>query len=177
MDVKKLPPGKNPPDDIYAVIEIPQGSNIKYDLDKDIGAIFVDRFLFTPMFYPANYGFIPNTLAEDRDPMDVLVLSRYPVVPGSVIRCRPVGVLIMEDESGKDEKILAVPHSKLDRSFENYKDINDLPQSVLDEIKHFFERYKDLEPGKWVKVKEFKGVEEARKLIMDSVGRAGKEAT
>ncbi|WP_457567539.1 inorganic diphosphatase [Desulfurobacterium sp.] len=169
MDVKKIPPGKNVPEDIYAVIEIPQGSNIKYEVDKESGAVFVDRFLFTPMFYPANYGFVPNTLADDGDPIDVLVISRAPVVPGSVIRCRPIGVLIMEDESGQDEKILAVPVDKLDLKYKDVKEITDLPEAVLNEIRHFFEHYKDLEPGKWVKLKEYKGSEEARALILKAV--------
>ncbi len=174
MDVRKIPPGKNPPEDIYAVIEIPQGSNVKYELDKESGAIFVDRFLFTPMFYPANYGFIPGTLADDGDPLDVLVISNQPVVPGSVIRCRPIGVLIMEDEKGLDEKILAVPVSKLDAAFEGVKEFSDLPQSVLNQIKHFFEHYKDLEPGKWVKLKDYKGSDEAKKLIEKAVQNYGK---
>ncbi|WP_297444362.1 inorganic diphosphatase [Desulfurobacterium sp.] len=169
MDVKKIPPGKNVPEDIYAVIEIPQGSNIKYEVDKESGTVFVDRFLFTPMFYPANYGFVPNTLADDGDPIDVLVISRAPVVPGSVIRCRPIGVLIMEDESGQDEKILAVPVDKLDLKYKAVKEITDLPEAVLNEIKHFFEHYKDLEPGKWVKLKEYKGSEEAKALIIKAV--------
>ncbi|WP_457568936.1 inorganic diphosphatase [Desulfurobacterium sp.] len=169
MDVKKIPPGKNVPEDIYAVIEIPQGSSIKYEVDKDSGAVFVDRFLFTPMFYPANYGFVPNTLADDGDPIDVLVISRAPVVPGSVIRCRPIGVLIMEDESGQDEKILAVPVDKLDLKYKDVKEITDLPEAVLNEIKHFFEHYKDLEPGKWVKLKEYRGSEEAKALIVKAV--------
>ncbi len=169
MDVKKIPAGKNPPEDIYAVIEIPQGSNVKYEVDKESGAVFVDRFLFTPMFYPANYGFVPNTLADDGDPIDVLVISRQPVVPGSVIRCRPIGVLVMEDESGKDEKIIAVPVDKLDLTFKDVKEVEDLPEATLNEIKHFFEHYKDLEPGKWVKVKEFKGSSVAKEMIMNAI--------
>jgi len=171
MDVKKIPAGKDVPQDVNAVIEIPQGSNIKYEIDKESGAIFVDRFLFTPMFYPANYGFIPNTLAEDGDPIDILVISRQPVAPGSVIRCRPIGVLIMEDESGKDEKVLAVPVDKLDLTFKNVKEYSDLPEATLNEIKHFFEHYKDLEPGKWVKLKEYKNSEEAKEMILKAVER------
>ncbi len=171
MDIRKVPAGKNVPEDVNAVIEIPQGSNVKYELDKESGAVFVDRFLFTPMFYPSNYGFIPNTLAEDGDPIDILVISRQPVVPGSVIRCRPVGVLIMEDESGKDEKVLAVPVEKLDLTFKDVKEYSDLPEATLNEIKHFFEHYKDLEPGKWVKLKEYKGSEEAKRLIVEAVER------
>ena len=169
MDLKKIPAGKNPPEDIFVVVEIPQGSNIKYEVDKESGAVFVDRFLFTAMYYPFNYGFIPNTLADDGDPTDVLVVSSEAVVPGSVIRCRPVGMLEMEDEAGIDTKIIAVPVAKLDRTFENVKDVNDLPESVLQKIKHFFEHYKELEKGKWVKVKNFKSVDEAKKDILKSI--------
>ncbi len=171
MDISKIPVGKNPPEDIYVVIEIPQGSGIKYEVDKESGAIFVDRFLYTAMYYPFNYGFIPNTLAEDGDPTDVLVISSEPVVPGSVIRSRPIGMLEMEDEEGIDTKIIAVPVSKLDKTFDNIKSVNDLPEAVLNKIKHFFEHYKELEPGKWVEVKSFKGVEEALKDIENSIKR------
>ncbi len=167
----KIPAGKNPPEDIYVIVEIPEKSAVKYELDKDSGLIFVDRFLFTPMYYPFNYGFIPNTLAKDGDPVDVLVISREPVVPGSVLRCRPIGVLIMEDEAGQDEKIIAVPVSKLDPSYEDIKSIDDLPKITREKIKHFFERYKDLEPGKWVKVIGWGSKEEACKLIEESIER------
>ena len=169
MDLKKIPVGKNPPEDIYVVIEIPQGSGIKYEIDKESGAIFVDRFLFTAMYYPFNYGFIPNTLAEDGDPTDVLVISREPVVPGSVIRARPIGMLEMEDEEGIDTKIIAVPISKLDNTFESIKEITDLPQATLDKIKHFFEHYKELEAGKWVKVKSFKSSAIAKEDITKAI--------
>jgi inorganic pyrophosphatase len=161
MGLKDIPAGKNPPEDIYVVIEIPQGSGIKYEVDKESGAVFVDRFLFTAMYYPFNYGFIPQTLADDGDPVDVLVVSREPVVPGSVMRCRPIGVLEMKDEEGIDTKLIAVPHSKLDPTYENVKTVDDLPQILRDRIKHFFEHYKELEPGKWVKVESFKGVQSA----------------
>ncbi len=161
MDLSKLPAGKNPPEDIYVVVEIPQGSGIKYEVDKESGAVFVDRFLFTAMYYPFNYGFIPQTLADDGDPVDVLVISREPVVPGSVIRCRPIGLLEMRDEEGIDTKLIAVPHSKLDPSYDHIKTVDDLPQIIKDRIKHFFEHYKELEPGKWVKVENFKGVQSA----------------
>ncbi len=171
MDLSKIPAGKNPPEDIYVVIEIPQGSSIKYEVDKESGAVFVDRFLYTAMYYPFNYGFIPNTLADDGDPEDVLVVSSEPVAPGSVIRCRPIGMLEMEDEEGIDTKVIAVPVSKLDKSFDNISDVFDLPQATLDKIKHFFEHYKELEPGKWVKVKEFKGKEEALADIQKAVER------
>jgi len=173
MDVSKIPAGKNPPDDIYVVIEIPQGSGIKYEVDKESGAVFVDRFLYTAMYYPFNYGFIPNTLAEDGDPTDVLVISSEPVVPGSVIRSRPIGMLEMEDEEGIDTKIIAVPVSKLDRTFDHIKEVEDLPQAVLDKIKHFFEHYKELEPGKWVKVKSFKDSQSAKEDIKRAIERLG----
>jgi len=175
MDVTKIPAGKNPPEDIFVVVEIPQGSSIKYEVDKESGAVFVDRFLFTAMYYPFNYGFIPNTLADDGDPTDVLVISSEAVVPGSVIRCRPIGMLEMEDEAGIDTKIIAVPVSKLDRTFENIKDIKDLPEATLEKIKHFFEHYKELEKGKWVKVKDFKSVDEALKDIQRSIDSFSKK--
>ena len=171
MDLSKIPAGKNPPEDIYVVVEIPQGSSIKYEVDKESGAIFVDRFLYTAMYYPFNYGFIPNTLAEDGDPTDVLVVSSEPVSPGSVIRSRPIGMLEMEDEEGIDTKIIAVPVSKLDKTFDNIKEVSDLPEAILNKIKHFFEHYKELEPGKWVKVKSFKGVKDALEDIEKSVKR------
>lgn len=173
MDISKLSAGKNPPVDINVVVEIPQGSSIKYELDKDSGAVIVDRFLFTPMFYPLNYGFVPNTLSDDGDPTDVLVLSRAAVVPGAVIRCRPVGVLLMEDESGVDAKIVAVPHEKVDNSYQDIQDVQDLPESLRNQIKHFFEHYKDLEPGKWVKVKDWAGAGKAQEIIGADIARAG----
>ncbi len=159
--VKEIPPGKNPPEDIYVVVEIPQGSGIKYEVDKETGAVFVDRFLFTAMYYPFNYGFIPQTLADDGDPVDVLVISREPVVPGSVLRARPIGILEMRDEEGVDTKVIAVPHSKIDPSYDKIKTVEDLPEVVRERIKHFFEHYKELEPGKWVRVESFKGVQSA----------------
>ncbi len=174
MDLTKIPAGKNPPEDIYVVVEIPQGSSIKYEVDKESGAVFVDRFLFTAMYYPFNYGFIPNTLAEDGDPTDVLVISSQPVAPGSVIRSRPIGMLEMEDEEGIDTKIIAVPVSKLDRTFDNVNDVNDLPEATLEKIKHFFEHYKELEKGKWVKVKEFKSAEVAKEAIKQDLERFNK---
>jgi len=152
MDVSKLSTGKAPPHDINVVIEIPQGSAVKYEIDKDSGAIVVDRFLFTPMAYPAAYGFIPGTLAEDGDPADALVLVPASVVPGAVIRCRPIGVLLMEDEAGIDEKIICVPHEKIHPYHAEAERIEDLPAITRDQIQHFFEHYKDLEKNKWVKV-------------------------
>jgi len=168
MDIKKIKPG-NPEEAINVVIEIPQGSNIKYELDKESGAIFLDRILYGSQFYPANYGFVPNTLAEDGDPIDVLVISSESVVPGCVIKSRVIGVLIMEDESGKDEKILAVPTTKLDPQMAKINTLEDLPEIKLNQIKHFFETYKDLEPGKWVKVTGFEGKEKAIELINKSI--------
>ncbi len=164
MDLSKIKVGSNP-DKINAVIEIPYGSNIKYEIDKASGALCVDRVLYGAMFYPANYGFVPNTLADDGDPADVLVLNEYPLVAGSVIPCRLIGVLMMEDESGMDEKLLAVPVSKIDPRYEGIKSISDLPKATLDKIKNFFETYKLLEPNKWVKVKDFASAAEAEKIL------------
>ncbi|HIP43280.1 MAG TPA: inorganic diphosphatase [Aquifex aeolicus] len=169
MGYKDLPPGKNPPEDIYVVIEIPQGSAIKYELDKDSGVIFVDRFLFTAMYYPFNYGFIPQTLADDGDPVDVLVISREPVTPGAVMRCRPIGMLEMRDEEGIDTKLIAVPHEKLDPSYTNIKTVDQLPEIIREKIKHFFEHYKELEPGKWVKVENWKGIQDAIEEIKKGI--------
>lgn len=168
MDISKIEAGENP-QKINAVIEIPYGSNIKYEIDKDSGAVVVDRVMYSAMYYPANYGFVPNTLADDGDPADILVLNEYPLQAGSVIKCRLVGVLIMEDESGKDEKLLAVPLTKIDPTFEDINTLDDLPKATLNRIKNFFETYKMLEPNKWVKVKDFQGIEEATKLLQDSI--------
>lgn len=169
MGIEKVPPGKNPPEDVYVVVEIPQGSSIKYEVDKESGMIFVDRFLYTAMHYPFNYGFVPQTLADDGDPVDLLVISQQPVAPGSVIRCRPIGALEMRDEEGVDTKLIAVPHSKLDPTYDSIKSVEDLPKALLDKIKHFFEHYKELEPGKWVKVESFKGVEFAYEEIRKGI--------
>jgi inorganic pyrophosphatase len=170
MDITKISVGENP-EKINAVIEIPYGSNVKYEIDKDSGAVVVDRVLYSAMFYPANYGFVANTLAEDGDPADILVLNEYPVQAGSVIKCRLIGVLVMEDEAGMDEKLLAVPVTKIDPRYDNIKTMDDLPQATLDKIKNFFETYKMLEPNKWVKVKEFKGKEEATKILQDAIDK------
>jgi inorganic pyrophosphatase len=167
MSFDKIPAGKDLPNDIYVAIEIPANSTpIKYEIDKDADALFVDRFMATPMFYPANYGFIPQTLGDDGDPLDVLVVTPYPVVPGSVIRARPVGVLNMSDEGGQDAKIIAVPHDKLTVLYKDVKEYSDLPELLLKQIQHFFEKYKDLEPGKWVKVDSWEGADAARAAIM-----------
>ncbi len=168
MDITKIPAGENP-DKVNALIEIPYGSSVKYELDKESGAIVVDRVLYGAMFYPANYGFVPNTLAKDGDPADILVLGEYPLQAGSVIKCRLIGMLIMEDEAGMDEKLLAVPVSKIDPVYDEVEDINDLPKAVLNKIKNFFETYKTLEPGKWVKVKDFAGKEEASKMLQEAI--------
>jgi len=169
MDIKKLPIGKNRPEEINVFIEIPQGVSVKYELDKDSGFIFVDRFLYTDMEYPFNYGFIPNTLADDGDPVDVLVLSSKPVVPGVVIPSRPIGMLEMEDEAGVDNKIIAVPLAKIDQKFKDYNDVSDIPQGIKDNLKYFFENYKKLEPGKWVKIKDWKGKQEALAEIQRAI--------
>ncbi|WP_139452678.1 inorganic diphosphatase [Campylobacter armoricus] len=168
MNISKIKVGEVP-NKLNAVIEIPYGSNIKYELDKESGAIVVDRVMYSAMFYPANYGFIPNTLADDGDPIDVLVLNEYPIQAGAVIPCRLIGVLLMEDESGMDEKLLAVPVSKIDPRYDNIKTLNDLPKASLDKIKNFFETYKILEPNKWVKVKEFAGIEKASEILENSI--------
>ena len=153
MSLNLVPAGKELPEDIYVIIEIPQNADpIKYEIDKESGAVFVDRFMATPMFYPCNYGYINNTLSLDGDAVDVLVPTPYPLVPGAVIRCRPVGVLKMSDEAGQDAKLVAVPHSKLTKLYDDVKDVEDLSDLLKGQIKHFFERYKELEAGKWVKV-------------------------
>jgi inorganic pyrophosphatase len=166
MIFDNIPAGKDLPNDIYVAIEIPANSSpIKYEIDKDMGAVLVDRFMATPMFYPANYGFIPHTLADDGDPLDVLVITPYPVLPGSVIRCRPVGMLNMEDEAGGDEKLIAVPHEKLTTAYNDVHDVEDLPSLLKEQIRHFFENYKDLEAGKWVKIIGWENADAARASI------------
>lgn len=172
MDVRQIPPGRNPPEEINAFIEIPQGGMpVKYELDPRSGALFVDRFLHTSMIYPANYGFIPNTLAEDGDPLDVLVVTPTPVGPGSVIPARPVGVLLMEDEKGKDEKILAVPIDKLNPFYTDVRLHTDLPPLLIEQIRHFFVHYKDLEPGKTSSVGEWAALDVAQELIKLAINR------
>ena len=164
MDLSKIKVGSNP-DKLNVVIEIPYGSNIKYEIDKDSGAVVVDRVMYSAMFYPANYGFVPNTLSDDGDPADVLVINEYPLQAGSVIKARLIGVLIMEDESGLDEKLIAVPISKIYPRYDRIKSLEDLPQITLDRIKNFFETYKMLEPNKWVKVKEYKDLNAAKEIL------------
>ncbi len=170
MDFEKIPAGKDAPNDIYVAIEIPaQSSPIKYEIEKEYSAIMVDRFMATPMFYPANYGFIPQTLSEDGDALDVLVITPYPVLPGSVVRCRPVGVLNMSDEAGPDAKLVAVPHDKLTTVYKEIQDVEDIPELLRQQINHFFENYKDLEEGKWVKVEGWGNAEAARAEIVKSI--------
>lgn len=172
MDIAKISVGRAPPHDINVVVEIPQGGNpVKYELDKESGALFVDRFLHTAMFYPGNYGFLPHTLADDGDPIDVLIVGQMPVVPGAVVRCRPVGALLMEDEKGQDEKIIAVPVDALHPFYTNVASHEDLPPILRDQIAHFFSHYKDLEPGKWTKIVRWAGPDEAAALITAAIGR------
>ncbi|MER0237002.1 inorganic diphosphatase [Fulvimarina sp. MAC8] len=172
MRVEAISRGKNPPDEINVIIEVPMGGEpVKYELDKESGALFVDRILFTPMRYPGNYGFVPHTLSDDGDPIDVLVLNDRPFVPGCVLPCRPIGVLVMEDDAGQDEKVVAVPTSKMTRQYENVKTATDMPEILLKQVEHFFEHYKDLEPGKWVKIHNWGDVEQARKMIREAVER------
>lgn len=168
MNIEKIAIGSNP-DAINVVIEIPYGSNIKYEVDKESGAVVVDRVMYGAMFYPANYGFVPNTLSDDGDPADVLILNEYPLQAGSVMKARLIGVLIMEDESGVDEKLISVPVSKIDPRYDNIKTLEDLPKITLDRIKNFFETYKTLEPNKWVKVKDFKDKQEAQRILQASI--------
>lgn len=169
MSFDKIPAGKELPNDIYVAIEIPANSTpIKYEIDKDTDSLLVDRFMATPMFYPANYGYVPNTLSDDGDALDVLVITPYPVVPGSVIRSRPVGILNMSDEAGQDAKILAVPHTKLTKIYDHVENYTDLPELLIKQIEHFFENYKDLEAGKWVKVDGWADADAARAEIIKS---------
>lgn len=171
MEIERIGSGPKPPTDNYVVIEISQDGDVKYELDKDRGVLMVDRFLYTAMRYPFNYGFIPETLAEDGDPVDVLVLSARPIVPGAVIRVKPIGLLQMEDEAGVDEKILAVPVPKLDPVFASYDDITAVPEPLKAKIKHFFDHMKELEPGKWVKTKDWLGRREAETTIVAAIER------
>lgn len=165
--------GKNPPDEINVIVEVPVGGEpIKYEMDKASGTLFVDRFLYTPMRYPGNYGFIPHTLATDGDPIDVLVCNTRAIVPGAVIACRPVGVLVMEDDGGGDEKILAVPTVKLTQRYAAIENHSDLPKITIEQIEHFFAHYKDLEPDKWVRIDHWGDAAEARRFIMESIERA-----
>lgn len=176
MRIDAIPIGKNPPHDVNVVIEVPIGGEpIKYELDKAAGTLFVDRFLYTAMRYPGNYGFIPHTLSGDGDPCDVLVANTRAIIAGAVISVRPVGVLLMEDEAGVDEKIIAVPSSKLTKRYDRVTNHSDLPEITLKQIEHFFEHYKDLEPNKWVKILRWGDAAEAHKLILEGIERAKAE--
>jgi inorganic pyrophosphatase len=172
MRIDAIAIGNNPPDDVNVIIEVEIGGEpIKYEMDKEAGTLFVDRFLHTPMRYPGNYGFVPHTLSDDGDPIDVLVANTRPIVPGAVINVRPVGVLKMSDDGGTDEKIIAVPSPKLTKRYVGVMNYDDLPQITLEQIQHFFEHYKDLEPGKWVKIEGWGDADEARRLIVESIER------
>jgi inorganic pyrophosphatase len=173
MRIDAIAIGKNPPEDLNVIIEVAIGGEpIKYEMDKEAGTLVVDRFLYTPMRYPGNYGFVPHTLSDDGDPIDVLVANTRPIIPGAVINVRPVGVLKMMDESGGDEKIIAVPSPKLTQRYMNVHNYSDLPTITLEQIWHFFEHYKDLEPGKWVKVQGWGDAAEAKAMILESIERA-----
>lgn len=175
MDITKIKAGENTPWDVNVIIENPLGGvPVKYELDKESGAMFVDRFLHTSMFYPGNYGFIPHTLSGDGDPVDVLVISSVAVMPGAVLRSRPVGVLLMEDDKGQDEKIIAVPVAKLYPYHDNIECLNDIREIQRDQIAHFFTHYKDLEKGKWSKVMGWKGAEAAAEMILQGLARVKK---
>lgn len=171
MQALKLGPGDEAPEVVNVVIEIPMNSSVKYEVDKEAGVVRVDRFLYTAMYYPFNYGFVPGTLEEDGDPVDVLVISREPVMPGAVIEAKVIGLLEMEDEEGPDSKVIAVPKPKLDPSFAGVNDVKDLPEAVRERIKHFFEHYKELEPGKWVRVTGWRGAEEAKERVRRAIKR------
>ena len=173
MRIEAISIGKNPPEDVIVIIEVAVGGEpIKYEMDKEAGTLFVDRFLYTPMRYPGNYGFVPHTLSGDGDPIDVLVCNTRELVPGCVINVRPIGVLIMEDNAGQDEKVIAVPSPHITQRYEKVFDYKDMPEITLKQIEHFFEHYKDLEPGKWVKIGGWHDAAYARKMIVEAIERA-----
>ena len=175
MSLEKISMGKKVPDEVNVLIENSGNAlPVKYELDKDSGVLFVDRFVATPMHYPCNYGFVPNTLSDDGDPVDVLVIAEFPIQPGAVIPSKLIGVLIMEDEKGMDEKLLAVPTVKMNSEYSHYNELEDIPEVLLNKIKHFFEHYKDLEKGKWVKITGFKAAADAKKIMLEAVERAKK---
>ncbi|MBW3096752.1 inorganic diphosphatase [Pseudohoeflea coraliihabitans] len=177
MRIDAIAIGSNPPEDVNVIIEVSVGGHpIKYEMDKDAGTLVVDRFLYTPMTYPGNYGFVPHTLSDDGDPIDVLVCNTRPLIPGCIINVRPIGVLIMEDNSGQDEKIIAVPSPHLTKRYENVTNYDQMPAITLQQIEHFFSHYKDLEPGKWVKIGDWQGADTARQLIIEAIERAGNSA-
>ena len=174
MRIEAIPVGDDPPRDMNVIVEVPVGgAPIKYEMEKASGALFIDRFLYTPMAYPGNYGFVPHTLSLDGDPIDVLVCNTRPVVPGAVMNCRPVGALVMEDDGGPDEKIIAVPTTRLTKRYDAIANFSDLPEITLKQVEHFFEHYKDLEPGKWVRIQDWIDAEGARKLLAEAIERAG----
>jgi inorganic pyrophosphatase len=173
MRIEAIPIGKNPPHDVNVIIEVPIGGEpIKYEIEKDSGALFVDRFLYTPMRYPGNYGFVPHTLSADGDPIDVVVCNTRPIVPGAVMNCRVVGALVMEDDGGGDEKLVAVPTEKLTSRYDGVQNYTDLPTILTSQIEHFFSHYKDLEPNKWVKIERWAGVDEAKDMVREAIQRA-----
>jgi inorganic pyrophosphatase len=173
MNIDAVPAGNNPPEDVNVVIEVPIGGEpIKYEMDKTSGALFVDRFLYTAMRYPGNYGFVPHTLSDDGDPCDVVVVNTRAIAPGAVMNCRIVGVLLMQDEHGGDEKLIAVPTSKLTPRYDKVQNYTDLPQITVEQVEHFFSHYKDLEPGKWVKILRWGDAAEGRSLVMEGLARA-----
>ncbi|MDP4910301.1 MAG: inorganic diphosphatase, partial [Pseudomonadales bacterium] len=172
MRLEAIAIGDNPPEDINVIIEVPVGGEpIKYEMDKASGAMVVDRFLYTSMRYPGNYGFVPHTLSDDGDPVDVIIASTRAITPGAIMNCRPIGVLLMSDEAGGDEKILAVPSTRLTRRYEKVKNYDDLPGITLQQIEHFFEHYKDLEKGKWVKIEGWGDAARAKELIQEAIAR------
>jgi inorganic pyrophosphatase len=176
MRIDAIAIGQNPPEDVNVIVEVPIGGEpIKYEMDKAAGALVVDRFLHTPMRYPGNYGFVPHTLSDDGDPIDVLIANTRPIVPGAVINVRPIGVFKMEDQAGGDEKIIAVPVPRLTKRYENVMSYLDLPEITVEQIQHFFEHYKDLEPGKWVTVLGWGDAAEAKRLISEAIERAKKK--
>ena len=173
MRIDAISIGTNPPEDVNVIIEVPVGGQpIKYEMNKEAGMLVVDRFLYTPMTYPGNYGFVPHTLSDDGDPIDVLVCNTRQLVPGCLINVRPIGVLVMEDDGGKDEKVIAVPSLHLTRRYENVNEYSDLPAITLKQIEHFFEHYKDLEPGKWVKIGDWRDAKAAKAMIVEAIERA-----
>lgn len=175
MRIDAIKIGNNPPEDVNVIVEVPLGGEpIKYEMDKESGTLFVDRFLYTAMRYPGNYGFIPHTLSGDGDPCDVLVANTRAIAPGAVINVRPVGVLVMEDDGGQDEKIIAVPSHKLTQRYDRVESYTDLPEITIKQIEHFFEHYKDLEPGKWAKIIRWGDAAEAKRLIIEAIERAKK---
>lgn len=177
MRIDAISVGSDPPHEVNVIVEVPVGGEpIKYELDKHSGTLFVDRFLYTPMRYPGNYGFVPHTLSADGDPIDVLVCNTRAIVPGAVIPSRPVGVLIMEDDGGGDEKIIAVPSGRTTQRYDKISTFTDLPSITIEQIQHFFEHYKDLEPDKWVKIREWAHADTARRMISEAISRYKEQA-